>query len=65
MVASAPRTRGLPGDPVAASDRLRAIGQAYLEFAREKPGLFATLSQAAVAVIAFAPHQFGKPATSR
>jgi AcrR family transcriptional regulator len=30
------------GDPAAARRRLRAIGTAYLEFAREEPGLFAT-----------------------
>src|SRR5262249_61208857 len=34
--------RGRYGDPAAARRRLRAIGRAYLEFAREEPGLFAT-----------------------
>jgi AcrR family transcriptional regulator len=33
---------GPHGDPAAARRRLRAIGTAYLEFAREEPGLFAT-----------------------
>jgi AcrR family transcriptional regulator len=33
---------GKRGDPVAARRRLGAIGAAYLEFAREQPGLFAT-----------------------
>jgi AcrR family transcriptional regulator len=36
------RVRGRHGDPAAARRRLRAIGTAYLEFAREEPGLFAT-----------------------
>jgi len=36
------RVRGRRGDPTAARRRLRAIGRAYLEFAREEPGLFAT-----------------------
>jgi len=36
------RVRGKHGDPAAARRRLRAIGRAYLEFAREEPGLFAT-----------------------
>jgi AcrR family transcriptional regulator len=35
------RVRGKYGDPAAARRRLRAIGTAYLEFAREEPGLFA------------------------
>jgi hypothetical protein len=34
--------RGKHGDAAAAHRRLRAIGMAYLEFAREEPGLFAT-----------------------
>jgi AcrR family transcriptional regulator len=49
------RVRGKYGDPAAARRRLNAIGAAYLEFAREEPGLFAT---------AFAlPHQhaYGVP----
>jgi hypothetical protein len=33
---------GAYGDPVAARRRLGAVGTAYLEFAREEPGLFAT-----------------------
>ena len=40
--ASVGRVRGKYGDPAAARRRLRAIGRAYLEFAREEPGLFAT-----------------------
>jgi hypothetical protein len=46
---------GKYGDPAAARRRLGAIGRAYLEFARQEPGLFAT---------AFAlPHQhaYGAP----
>lgn len=42
MAAGVTSVRGSHGDPVAAGDRLRAIGAAYLEFAREEPGLFAT-----------------------
>ena len=42
MAAGVARVRGKHGDPVAARRRLRAIGTAYLEFAREEPGLFAT-----------------------
>ena len=42
MAAGVARVRGKHGDPVAARRRLRAIGAAYLEFAREEPGLFAT-----------------------
>ena len=34
--------RGKQGDAAAASRRLRAIGMAYLQFARQEPGLFAT-----------------------
>jgi AcrR family transcriptional regulator len=34
--------RGKYGDPAAARRRLGAIGAAYLEFARDEPGLFAT-----------------------
>jgi AcrR family transcriptional regulator len=34
--------RGRYGDPAAARNRLDAVGAAYLEFAREEPGLFAT-----------------------
>jgi len=34
--------RGRHADPAAARRRLGAIGTAYLEFAREEPGLFAT-----------------------
>ena len=42
MAAGISRVRGKHGDAAAARRRLRAIGQAYLEFAREEPGLFAT-----------------------
>jgi AcrR family transcriptional regulator len=36
------RVRGKYGDPRAARRRLSAIGDAYLEFSRDEPGLFAT-----------------------
>jgi AcrR family transcriptional regulator len=36
------RVRGKNGDARAAGRRLQAIGTAYLSFAREEPGLFAT-----------------------
>jgi AcrR family transcriptional regulator len=42
MAAGVARVRGRYGDPAAARRRLRAIGTAYLDFAREEPGLFAT-----------------------
>ena len=42
MAAGVARVRGKYGDPAAARRRLRAVGTAYLEFAREEPGLFAT-----------------------
>jgi AcrR family transcriptional regulator len=42
MAAGVARVRGKHGDPAAARRRLQAIGTAYLEFAREEPGLFAT-----------------------
>jgi AcrR family transcriptional regulator len=42
MAARVARVRGKHGDPAAARRRLNAIGTAYLEFAREEPGLFAT-----------------------
>jgi len=42
MAAGTRRVRGRYGDAAAARRRLRAIGRAYLEFAREEPGLFAT-----------------------
>ena len=42
MAAGVARVRGTHGDPAAARRRLHAIGTAYLEFAREEPGLFAT-----------------------
>jgi AcrR family transcriptional regulator len=42
MAAGVARVRGRHGDPAAAQRRLRAIGVAYLTFAREEPGLFAT-----------------------
>lgn len=42
MATGAGRVRGKHGDPAAAGRRLRAIGTAYVTFAREEPGLFAT-----------------------
>jgi AcrR family transcriptional regulator len=42
MAADVARVRGKYGDPAAGRRRLRAIGRAYLEFAAEEPGLFAT-----------------------
>jgi len=42
MAAGVARVRGKYGDAAAARRRLRAIGTAYLEFAHEEPGLFAT-----------------------
>jgi len=42
MAAGVRRVRGKHGDPAAARRRLRAIGAAYLDFAREEPGLFIT-----------------------
>jgi AcrR family transcriptional regulator len=42
MAAGVARVRGKHGDAAAARRRLGAIGAAYLEFAREEPGLFAT-----------------------
>ena len=42
MAADVARVRGPYGDPAAARGRLHAVGTAYLEFAREEPGLFAT-----------------------
>ena len=42
MAAGVARVRGKHGDAAAARRRLHAIGTAYLEFAREEPGLFAT-----------------------
>ncbi|MBW8805983.1 MAG: TetR/AcrR family transcriptional regulator [Catenulisporales bacterium] len=42
MAAEVARVRGEYGDPDAAAHRLRAIGTAYLRFAHEEPGLFAT-----------------------
>jgi len=42
MAAGTGRVRGRYGDAAAARRRLRAIGRAYLAFAREEPGLFAT-----------------------
>jgi len=55
MAAGVGRVRGRHGDPAAARRRLRAIGTAYLAFAREEPGLFA---------VAFAlpqRHAYGAP----
>ena len=42
IAADVARVHGQHGDPAAALGRLGAIGAAYLEFAREEPGLFAT-----------------------
>ena len=42
MAAGVARVRGRHGDPAAALRRLHAVGTAYLQFAREEPGLFAT-----------------------
>jgi AcrR family transcriptional regulator len=42
MAADVARVPGKHGDPDAARGRLGAIGLAYLRFAREEPGLFAT-----------------------
>ncbi len=42
MAAGVARVHGRHGDATAARHRLRAIGTAYLAFAREEPGLFAT-----------------------
>ena len=42
MAAGVARADGPYGDPAAAGLRLYAIGVAYLDFAREEPGLFAT-----------------------
>ena len=42
MAAGVAAVRGKYGDAAAASRRLGAIGTAYLEFARQEPGLFAT-----------------------
>jgi AcrR family transcriptional regulator len=42
MAAGVARVDGPYGDPVAAGLRLTAVGVAYLEFARQEPGLFAT-----------------------
>jgi AcrR family transcriptional regulator len=41
MAAGVARVPGRSGDATAARHRLRAIGTAYLAFAREEPGLFA------------------------
>jgi AcrR family transcriptional regulator len=42
MAAGVTHVRGAPGEAAAARRRLGAIGTAYLAFAREEPGLFAT-----------------------
>ena len=42
MAAGVARVPGAYGDPGAARQRLGAVGTAYLKFAREEPGLFAT-----------------------
>jgi len=41
MAAGVARVPGQHGDPIAAGQRLRAIGVAYLAFAQDEPGLFA------------------------
>jgi AcrR family transcriptional regulator len=56
MAAGVARVPGQPGDPARALGRLGAIGTAYLEFAHQEPGWFAT---------AFAvpqQHAYGLPA---
>ena len=42
MAAEVAQVPGVHGDPDAAFGRLAALGMAYLTFAREEPGLFAT-----------------------
>ncbi|MGN6791428.1 MAG: TetR/AcrR family transcriptional regulator [Streptosporangiaceae bacterium] len=42
MAAGVAQVSGEHGDPAAAGRRMQAIGVAYLAFAREEPGLFAT-----------------------
>jgi AcrR family transcriptional regulator len=42
MAAGVAQVPGQYGDPAAARARLRAVGLAYLEFARQEPGWFAT-----------------------
>ena len=42
MAEGVARVPGPPGDPSAAGGRLAAIGTAYLDFAHEEPGWFAT-----------------------
>ncbi len=42
MAAAVARVRGKYGDPAVARRRLGAIGTAYLDFARQEPGWFAT-----------------------
>jgi AcrR family transcriptional regulator len=42
MAARVATVPGAQGEPAAARRRLHAIGTAYLEFARQEPGLFAT-----------------------
>jgi AcrR family transcriptional regulator len=42
MAVGVARVRGQHGDAAAARHRLHAIGTAYLDFAHEEPGLFAT-----------------------
>jgi AcrR family transcriptional regulator len=42
MAAAVGRVRGKQGEPGAAIRRFQAIGKAYLAFAREEPGMFAT-----------------------
>src|SRR6201988_3609252 len=44
MAAGVARVRGKHGDPPPARRRRGAIGRAYLDFACEEPGLFATAS---------------------
>ena len=42
MAVGVAHVTGRHGDPAAAQSRFHAIGEAYLQFAREEPGLFAT-----------------------
>jgi AcrR family transcriptional regulator len=55
MAAGVARVPGPYGDPAAARLRLGAIGTAYLDFAREEPGLFAT------AFVLPQQHPYGPP----
>ena len=61
MAAGVARVRGKHGDATAARRRLRAIGVAYLEFAHEEPGLFATAFALPQAHAYGAPHDGAEP----